>query len=115
MNKTMGREKRVILSLEEEVAVRQLLDELSRDLHTTVKLSNAIRSCLLLLQHARRAIRRTAQQSGILSRPPNNNHAAIASFELRLAAIFQSGIKQSERVDEQPANGNRTVLQGEKA
>src|SRR4028118_1063453 len=46
------REKRVLLSWEEELALQRLLDQLTETLQTPVKLSNALRSCLILLRHA---------------------------------------------------------------
>ena len=44
------REKRVLLSWEEELALQRLLDQLTETLQTPVKLSNALRSCLILLR-----------------------------------------------------------------
>ena len=50
------REKRVLLSWEEELALQRLLDQLTETLQTPVKLSNALRSCLILLRHAQGSI-----------------------------------------------------------
>ena len=90
-----GREKRVILSWEDEVAIDDLLSQLSQDLRTPVKLSNALRSCVMLLRHAEELIRRQAKKASTFSRPPNNDQTAIAYFEHRLAKLFQAGIKDS--------------------
>src|SRR3954447_10434492 len=98
VSKRGGREKRVILSWEDELAIDELLSELSKVLGTPVKLSNALRSCVILLRHAEEPIRKKAGEAGPMSRPSNNDQAAIAVFEQRLAGIIQAGIKGSEKL-----------------
>lgn len=83
------REKRVLLSWEEELALQRLLDQLTEALQTPVKLSNALRSCLILLRHAQGPIVDCAAREGRLVRPANNDQTGIALFEHRLASIFQ--------------------------
>lgn len=94
-----GREKRVILSWEDEIAVQQLLDELSQTLQTPIKLSNALRSCVILLRHAQEPITKKASFARAIVRPPNNDLTAIALFEQRLAGILQAGIRESPTLD----------------
>jgi len=84
------REKRVLLSWEEELALQRLLDQLTETLQTPVKLSNALRSCLILLRHAQGPIVDCAAREGGLVRPANNDQTGIALFEHRLASIFQA-------------------------
>jgi hypothetical protein len=84
------REKRVLLSWEEELALQRLLDQLTETLQTPVKLSNALRSCLILLRHAQGPIVDCAAREGNLVRPANNDQTGIALFEHRLASIFQT-------------------------
>jgi hypothetical protein len=96
VSKRSGREKRVILSWEDELAIEELLSQLSQELRTPVKLSNALRSCVVLLRHAQDTLRRQARNTGALSRPSNNDQAAIAQFEVRLAGIIQAAIKETE-------------------
>jgi hypothetical protein len=84
------REKRVLLSWEEELALQRLLDQLTETLQTPVKLSNALRSCLILLRHAQGPIVDCAAREGALVRPANNDQTGIALFEHRLASIFQA-------------------------
>jgi len=85
------REKRVLLSWEEELALQRLLDQLTETLQTPVKLSNALRSCLILLRHAQGPILEAATRQGGMVRPANNDQTGIALFEQRLATIFQDG------------------------
>ena len=93
------REKRVLLSWEEELALQRLLDQLTETLQTPVKLSNALRSCLILLRHAQGPIVDAARRQGTLVRPANNDQTGIALFEQRLATIFQTGFGAAGKVE----------------
>src|SRR5438270_2237112 len=93
------REKRVLLSWEEELALQRLLDQLTETLQTPVKLSNALRSCLILLRHAQGTIVESAGRQGSMVRPANNDQTGIAMFEQRLAAIFQAGFVTAGKLD----------------
>jgi hypothetical protein len=93
------REKRVLLSWEEELALQRLLDQLTETLETPVKLSNALRSCLILLRHAQGPIVDAARRQGTLVRPANNDQTGIALFEQRLAAMFQMGFGAAGKVE----------------
>ena len=93
------REKRVLLSWEEELALQRLLDQLTETLQTPVKLSNALRSCLILLRHAQGTIVESAAKQGSLVRPANNDQTGIALFEQRLASIFQAGFTTAGKLD----------------
>ena len=93
------REKRVLLSWEEELALQRLLDQLTETLQTPVKLSNALRSCLILLRHAQGPIVDQAGRQGTLVRPANNDQTGIALFEQRLAAIFQAGFSTAGKLE----------------
>jgi len=93
------REKRVLLSWEEELALQRLLDQLTETLQTPVKLSNALRSCLILLRHAQTPILEYASRRGSLVRPANNDQTGIALFEQRLAAIFQEAFGAAGKLE----------------
>jgi hypothetical protein len=99
MPKRPPREKRVLLSWEEELALQRLLDQLTETLQTPVKLSNALRSCLILLRHAQGPIVDQAGRQGTLVRPANNDQTGIALFEQRLAAIFQAGFSTAGKLE----------------
>jgi hypothetical protein len=93
------REKRVLLSWEEELALQRLLDQLTETLQTPVKLSNALRSCLILLRYAQGTIVESAAKQGSLVRPANNDQTGIALFEQRLASIFQAGFTTAGKIE----------------
>ena len=99
ITKRPPREKRVLLSWEEELALQRLLDQLTETLQTPVKLSNALRSCLILLRHAQGPIVDSAARQGNLVRPANNDQTGIALFEQRLASIFQAGFTTAGKLD----------------
>src|ERR1041385_1477632 len=93
------REKRVLLSWEEELALQRLLDQLTETLQTPVKLSNALRSCLILLRHAQAPIVACAAREGTMVRPANNDQPGISLFEQRLASIFHGGFTVAGKLD----------------
>lgn len=97
--KRPSREKRVLLSWEEELALQRLLDQLTETLQTPVKLSNALRSCLILLRHAQGAIVDSAARERNLVRPSNNDQTGIALFEHRLASIFQAAFTSAGKLE----------------
>ena len=99
VSKRPPREKRVLLSWEEELALQRLLDQLTETLQTPVKLSNALRSCLILLRHAQAPIVQYAARRGSLVRPANNDQTGIALFEQRLAAIFQEALNTAGKLE----------------
>ena len=48
----LSREKRVLLSADEERQIERLVDRLGEDLGTSLKLSHLLRACMTLLCHA---------------------------------------------------------------
>ena len=90
-----GREKRVILAWEDERAIDGILADLSTHLQTPIKLSNVLRSVVILLRHSEEGIRNHARRATYFVRPPNNDATAIAVFEHRLARLLQAGFKES--------------------
>lgn len=64
------------------------------DLQTPIKLSNVLRSCVMLLRHADQSIRSTARRSSALVGPANNDQAGLAIFEHRLAEILLVAFKE---------------------
>lgn len=94
-----GREKRVILSWEEELAVNDILKGLSKDLRTPVKLSNLLRACVMLVRHGENELRRCGQQASALVRPANKDQAALAYFEHRLAKLLLQSLKNSRMLE----------------
>ena len=91
-----GREKRVILSWEDECALQKLLEEISLELETPIKLSNVLRACVMLLRHADESIRSNARRSTAFIRPANNDQPGLTIFEHRIAQILLVAFKDAD-------------------
>jgi len=89
-----GREKRVILSWEDECALQRFLEEISLELETPIKLSNILRACVMLLRHTEESIRSSARNSSAFIRPANNDQPGLAIFEYRLAQLLLMAFKE---------------------
>ena len=86
------------MSWEDEQAFGALTHELSEAVGTPVKLSNVLRSCVILIRHSEEEIVRNASRAGPLTRPANNDPAAMAVFEHRIAQVFQVGFREAEHL-----------------
>ena len=92
------RQQRFLMSWEDEHALSGLTHELSEAVGTPVKLSNVLRSCVMLIRHAEEEIVRNARRVGPLTRPANNNQAALAVFEDRIAQILQVAFREAKHL-----------------
>lgn len=89
----LEREKRVLLTRTEEAAIAELVQRLSANGTTGLKLSHLLRACILMLRHAEKELIDRLHQAGHLVRPPNDNALALAEFERRLAQEFAAAIR----------------------
>jgi len=93
------REKRVLLSWDDERAIDQLSAELSGHCQTPVQFSNILRACVILLRHAQEAVAGQVRSQGLnMDRPAYNDPAAMAVFEHRLAQLIHAGLKDAARL-----------------
>lgn len=82
------REKRVLLTPQEEQALEDLVGGLARTLRTSLKTSHVLRAAIAALLRAEDDLLRQARTIGPLTRPPNGSASAIASFERALADLI---------------------------
>ena len=92
------RQQRFLLSWEDEQALGALTHDLSVAVGTPVKLSNVLRSCVMLIRHSEVEIVRNAGRTDPLIRPANNDQAALAVFEHQIAQVFQEGVREAKRL-----------------
>ena len=92
------RQQRFLMSWEDEQAFGALTHELSEAVGTPVKLSNVLRSCVMLIRHSEEEIVRNAGSAGPLTRPANNDQAAMAAFEHLIAQVLQVGFREAEHL-----------------
>jgi len=91
----LEREKRVLLSRSEEVAVGELVQRLSACGTSGLKLSHLLRASVLLLRHAEQELVDRVKRATDLVRPPNDNALALAEFERRVAQELAAAIRAS--------------------
>ena len=93
--KRLGREKRVLLSPDEEREIERLVDRIGEDLGTSLKLSHLLRACMALLCHAEGELHITAETLGPLIRPANGDAIALAQFEFDLAKFLSKALRDA--------------------
>lgn len=93
--KRLSREKRVMLSREEEREIERLVNRIGDDLGTSLKLSHLLRACMVLLCHAENELHGTAAALGPLARPGNGDPIALAQFEFDLAKLLSKALRDA--------------------
>jgi hypothetical protein len=93
--KRLCREKRVLLSCEEEREIERLVDRIGEDLGTSLKLSHLLRACMTLLCHAEGELHSAAATLGVLIRPANGDAVALAQFEFNLAKLLSKALRDA--------------------
>ena len=93
-----ARQQRFLLSWEDEQALGALTHELSEAVGTPIKLSNVLRSCVMLIRHSGEEIVRNAGRAGPLMRPSNNDQAALAVFEHRITQVLHAGFREAKHL-----------------
>jgi hypothetical protein len=93
--KRLSREKRVLLTAEEERQIERLVDRVGEDLGTSLKLSHLLRACMTLLCHAEGELHSTAATLGPLIRPANGDAIALAQFEFELAKLLSKALREA--------------------
>lgn len=89
------REKRVLLSQREEIAVNELVHQLSATGATTLKLSHLLRACILLLRHCEGELVERVRMAQPLIRPANDNSSSLEEFERRLAREVAAAVRSA--------------------
>ena len=93
--KRLGREKRVLLSPDEEREIERLVDRIGEDLGTSLKLSHLLRACMALLCHAEGELHNATATFGPIMRPANGDAIALAQFEFDLAKLLSKALRDA--------------------
>jgi hypothetical protein len=91
----LSREKRVLLSAEEEREIERLVDRVGEGLGTSLKLSHLLRACMSLLCHAESELHAAAATLGPIIRPANRDAIALAQFESNLARLLSKALRDA--------------------
>ncbi len=96
--RSLNREKRVLLTPEEERQVERLVDRIAEHLGTSLKLSHVLRACMALLCHAETEILRHTSELHPLPRPANGDAVALAQFEQALARLLSKSLRDAPAI-----------------
>ena len=91
----LDREKRMLLTQDEERSVDRFVSELGSELGAAVKLSHVLRACVLLVRNAEDHILGRARSAPRLSRPPNGDVPALVEFEREVARVLSAAFRDA--------------------
>lgn len=91
----LDREKRVLLTREEERALERVVSAVGAEIGTSLKLSHVLRACITLLLHSEDEILARAKQSPKLIRPANGDGPALTNFERSIAQIITAALRDA--------------------
>jgi hypothetical protein len=97
--KEMTREKRMLLTANEDELFQELVTCISSGLRVTVKSSNVLRACLTLLLHVQDELLKQCRRMEPLQRPRYDDPTSIVAFEEELARIFDSAIRNARSLE----------------
>ena len=83
------------VSRTEASELRRIAGEFGDQLHTTLDIANVGRAFLLLLRNAEHEIKQQARRNGPLKRPRNDNMAALAEFDQRIAQLLGDALRKA--------------------
>ena len=93
----LSREKRYLLTREEEDSIEQLARSLARDLETPVKLSHLVRVALIAMLRVETELQNEARAAtGTIQRPANGDMPGLLRFEDQLGRLFDSALRKSQ-------------------
>ena len=96
--KTLVREKRMLLTEQEEELFQEFVGNITKNLGVKVNTSNLLRASLALLLHSERELLKQCRRVDYMrkKRPRNDQPTEIATFEENLARLFDSAIRNSK-------------------
>jgi hypothetical protein len=95
----LTREKRMLLTRDEERELDRLIDEISDELGVRVKVSNVMRASVALLFNVREELTKQCRRAKFSKRPRNGDPTEIANFEENLARLFESAVRNTRHRD----------------
>lgn len=95
----LSREKRMLLTRDEERELDRLIDEISDELGVRVKVSNVMRASVALLFNVRDELTKQCRRAKFSKRPRNDDPTEIANFEENLARLFDSAVRNTRHRD----------------
>ena len=90
------REKRYLLTVDEEDRIEELVRSLARELRTPIKLSHLVRAALSLVLRSQTELLNVARGAENIERPSNGDTHGLARFENEVAKLLDAAIRRAQ-------------------
>ena len=94
--KRLSREKRFLLSAEEEDRIEDLVRSLARELQTPLKLSHLVRAVISLITRSQGELIAASRTMHQVSRPSNGDNPGLLRFENEVARLMDSAFRMAK-------------------
>lgn len=92
----LSREKRYLLSPDEEDRIEDLVRSLARELQTPLKLSHLVRATILLLNRSQQELLAQARLKETFARPSNGDTSGLLRFEAEVAKLLDAAFRMTK-------------------
>jgi len=99
VRKTFVREKRMLLTLEEEEALESLVSDMGKGLGVRLKTSNVLRACVALLFNVQDELSKQCRRTKFTKRPRYDEPTSIANFEENIARLLDTAVRNTKSLD----------------
>lgn len=89
----LSREKRFLLSPDEEDRIEDLVRNLARELQTPLKLSHLVRAAVALIARSQSELVGAARANGHVTRPSNGDTSGLSRFEAEVAKLLDRAMR----------------------
>ena len=97
MRRKRNREKRVLLTVQEERDLNRILAKMSYELDCKIGISDLARAVLQLVRDSSGNLITEARTAGALCRPPNGDMPASLEFEADIAGMVRRALAHKRR------------------
>lgn len=92
----LSREKRYLLSPDEEDRIEDLVRSMARELQTPLKLSHLVRATISLLNRAQQELLAQARSKETFARPSNGDTPGLLRFEAEVAKLLDAAFRMTK-------------------
>jgi len=92
----LSREKRYLLSADEEDRIEDLVRSMARELQTPLKLSHLVRATITLINRAQVELLNQARSKTSFTRPSNGDTHGLLRFEAEVAKLLDAAFRMTK-------------------
>lgn len=92
----LSREKRYLLSADEEDRIEDLVRSMARELQTPLKLSHLVRATITLITRAQTELVGQARTKAAFTRPSNGDTHGLLRFEAEVAKLLDAAFRMTK-------------------